>query len=82
MRRALVILAVIGVCAGAFVVAGAADPGSSDGRTVRIVFDNAFGLTKGGDFRVGGVNAGQTTDFAVEKKPGESPKGIVTDTVT
>ena len=50
----------------------------SQGRTYKIRFDNAFGLVKGGDFRVGGVNAGQTTDFEVEKKKGESPKAVVT----
>jgi ABC-type transporter Mla subunit MlaD len=77
----LTILAVLGVCAGAFVLAGASDQ-SSEGRTYKLKFDNAFGLVKGGDFRVGGVNAGQTTDFDVEKKPGESPKAVVTIEVT
>jgi virulence factor Mce-like protein len=72
------ILAVIGVCAGAFVLAGASDKQGAEGRTYKIMFDNAFGLAKGGDFRVGGVNAGQTTDFEVEKKQGESPKAVVT----
>jgi phospholipid/cholesterol/gamma-HCH transport system substrate-binding protein len=76
------ILAVFGVCAAAFVLAGASDKPGADGRTYRIMFDNAFGLTKGGDFRVGGVNAGKTTDFEVEKKPGESPKAVVTVDVT
>jgi virulence factor Mce-like protein len=72
------ILVVIGVCAGAFVLAGASEQQGADGRTYKIMFDNAFGLVKGGDFRVGGVNAGQTTDFAVVKKQGESPKAVVT----
>jgi virulence factor Mce-like protein len=76
-----VVLAVIGVCAGAFVLAGASDQ-QSGGRTYKIMFDNAFGLTKGGDFRVGGVNAGQTSDFEVVKKPGEAPKAVVTVEVT
>ena len=71
------VIAVLGLCAGAFVLAGASDQ-SSQGRTYRLKFDNAFGLVKGGDFRVGGVNAGQTTDFEVEKKKGESPKAVVT----
>ena len=74
-------LAVVGVCAAAFVLAGASDQ-KSDGTTYRIVFDNAFGLVEGGDFRVGGVNAGQTTGFDVEKKQGESPKAVVTAEVT
>jgi ABC-type transporter Mla subunit MlaD len=74
-------LAVLGICAGAFVLAGASDQ-KADGTTYRIIFDNAFGLTKGGDFRVGGVNAGQTTGFDVEKMQGESPKAVVTAEVT
>jgi ABC-type transporter Mla subunit MlaD len=77
VRRVLVILAVLGVCAAAFVLAGASDQGS-DKPTYRIMFDNAFGLTPGGDFRVGGVTAGQTTKFDVNKKPGEAPKAVVT----
>jgi len=81
VRRFLIVLAVAGICAGAFVLAGASDKGA-EGRTYRIMFDNAFGLTTGGDFRVGGVNAGQTTDFAVEKKPGEAPKAVVTVSIT
>ena len=72
------ILAAIGVCAGAFVLAGASEKQGAEGRTYKIMFDNAFGLVKGGDFRVGGVNAGQTTDFEVVKKQGESPKAVVT----
>ena len=72
------ILVVFAVCAGAFVLAGASDKKGAEGRTYKIMFDNAFGLTKGGDFRVGGVNAGQTTAFDVEKKKGESPKAVVT----
>ena len=64
------ILVVFAVCAGAFVLAGASDKKGTEGRTYKIMFDNAFGLTKGGDFRVGGVNAGQTTSFDVEKKEG------------
>ena len=77
MRRVLVILAVLGVCAAAFVLAGASDD-KSGAQTYRIMFDNAFGLTQGGDFRVGGVTAGQTTKFDVEKKPGEAAKAVVT----
>jgi virulence factor Mce-like protein len=77
MRRVLVVLAVIGVCAAAFVLAGAADK-QTDAQTYKIMFDNAFGLTEGGDFRVGGVTAGQTTGFDVSKKPGEAPKAVVT----
>jgi virulence factor Mce-like protein len=76
------VIAVLGVCAAAFVLAGAADRGSDGQKTYKITFDNAFGLTKGGDFRVGGVNAGQTTSFDVSKKKGESPKAVVTAEIT
>jgi ABC-type transporter Mla subunit MlaD len=76
-----VTMMVLGVCAAAFLLAGASEQ-NSEGRTYKLVFDNAFGLVKGGDFRVGGVNAGQTTGFDVEKKKGEAPKAIVTVNVT
>ena len=75
------LLVVLGVCAAAFVLAGASDK-SAEGTTYKIMFDNAFGLTKGGDFRVGGVNAGQTTSFDVVKKQGEAPKAVVTAEVS
>ena len=77
VRRAALSIAVLGVCAGAFVLAGASDE-SAKGKTYKIVFDNAFGLVKGGDFRVGGVNAGQTTDFEVEKTRASRPRPVVT----
>src|SRR5215217_8266911 len=76
--RVLMILVVCAVCVGAFVLAGASDKKGAEGRTYKIMFDNAFGLTRGGDFRVGGVNAGQTTAFDVVKKKGEPPKAVVT----
>jgi ABC-type transporter Mla subunit MlaD len=81
MRRLLAILAVLGVCAGALVLSGASTD-SSGSTKYRVIFDNAFGLVEGGDFRVGGVNAGQTTGFDVEKKKGESPKAVVTVEIT
>jgi ABC-type transporter Mla subunit MlaD len=81
MRRVLVGLAVLGVCAAAFMLAGASEQGS-EGKSYKVVFDNAFGLTQGGDFRVGGVTAGKTTSFDVEKRPGESPKAVVNVEIT
>jgi len=80
VRRIVAILVVAGVCAGAFILAGAST--EKHGRTYRIVFDNAFGLVQGGDFRVGGVNAGQTTGFDVLKRKGEAPKAVVTAEIT
>jgi len=79
MRRLLSIAVVVLICAGAVVLAGASDEGAT-GKTYKIVFDNAFGLTEGGDFRVGGVNAGSTTKFkATEASP---PKAEVTAEIT
>ena len=79
MRRLLSIFFVVLVCAAAAVMAGAGGEGSQ-GKTYKIIFDNAFGLTEGGDFRVGGVNAGQTSEFkATDSSP---PKAEVTVEVT
>ncbi|HZI91959.1 MAG TPA: MlaD family protein [Thermoleophilaceae bacterium] len=75
MRRLLSAFLVVLVVGAAAVLAGAKDDGSKS-KTVRIVFDNAFGLTEGGDFRVGGVKAGKTTKFsATDDSP---PKAVVT----
>jgi ABC-type transporter Mla subunit MlaD len=46
---------------------GGASSESSDTATYKIQFDNAFGLVEQGDFRIGGVTAGQTTGFEVVK---------------
>ena len=79
MRRLISIGFVVLVCAGAAVLAAASDE-SASGTTYKIVFDNAFGLTEGGDFRVGGVNAGSTTEFeATDDSP---PKAEVTAEIT
>jgi virulence factor Mce-like protein len=75
VRRVAAILAVAGVCAAAFLLAGASE--ERHDRTYRIEFDNAFGLVPGGDVRVGGVNAGRTTGFNVVKRPGEAAKAVV-----
>jgi ABC-type transporter Mla subunit MlaD len=65
-RIATVALLLVAVTA-AFVLTGAEEkPG---GRTIKIPFDNAFGLTEGGDLRVGGVKAGTTTKFGISKGP-------------
>ena len=41
-------------------------------REYKLLFDNAFGLVEGGDFRVGGVKAGQTSAFSIVKKDGRA----------
>ena len=77
MRRIAAIVLVLGVCVGAAVLSGASSD-QSKGRTYKVVFDNAFGLVEGGDFRVGGVTAGKTEEFTVQKRKGKSPKAVVT----
>ena len=51
------------VVAGAAALAAAG--GERPGEPYRAVFDNAFGLTEGGDLKIAGVSAGQTTGFKV-----------------
>ena len=73
VRRFLVILAVAGVCAAAFLLAGASN--DKGGKTYRIEFDNAFGLVPGGDFRVGGVNAGRDHELRRRQAQGRVGQG-------
>ena len=80
MRRLLSVGFVVLACGAAVVLAGAADDEGAEGKTYKIIFDNAFGLTEGGDLRVGGVNAGQTTDFEATKDT--PPKAEVTAKIT
>lgn len=71
MRRLVAIATVLAAVLAAVVLSGAAGPlgaGSAKGATYYIEFDNAFGLTEGGDLRVGNVNAGKTTRFTVTRK--------------
>jgi len=62
MRRVASILVVI-VALGAAVVLMGAKSGGGQSKTIKITFDNAFGLTSGGDLKIGGVKAGKTTGF-------------------
>ena len=76
MRRLLAALVVAATCVGAVALfTGASAP--SPKPEYKILFDNAFGLVEGGDFRVGGVKAGKTSKFTVEKKKGQAPKAVV-----
>jgi ABC-type transporter Mla subunit MlaD len=79
VRRMIAIAAVVGLVAGAAVLTGAGG-GSGATREYKIVFDNAFGLVQGGDFRVGGVKAGQTKAFEATRD--EPPKARVTVELT
>ncbi|MEA2125660.1 MAG: hypothetical protein QOI80_2442, partial [Solirubrobacteraceae bacterium] len=65
MRRAFLIsLATVLVVTGAITVLGA---GSPKGKQYKIVFDSAFGLVKGADFKVGGVPVGSIKDLDVRR---------------
>jgi phospholipid/cholesterol/gamma-HCH transport system substrate-binding protein len=79
MRRVISALVVIGALGAAVVLMGAKS-GGGQSKTIKIVFDNAFGLTSGGDLKIGGVKAGSTTGFSVTN--GYPPKAIVTAKVT
>jgi ABC-type transporter Mla subunit MlaD len=76
VRRLLSIAIVAAAVVGAAILTGARTSENTEKRTYRIVFDNAFGLTEGGDFRVGGVRAGKTPKFDVMKKKGEPAKAV------
>jgi virulence factor Mce-like protein len=66
MRRIGTVLALVAVCAFAVIATGADDDGPK-GKTIKIAFDNAFGLTQGGDLRVAGVRAGETSEFKTSR---------------
>jgi virulence factor Mce-like protein len=74
VRRAAVIVAVLAVC-GAALALGATSDGGPKGTTYEIVFDNAFGLTEGGDFKIAGVRAGETSTFRIVGQ--ERPLAVV-----
>jgi ABC-type transporter Mla subunit MlaD len=69
IRRLASIAFVLCACAGVVVLSGAGGKNSASGTTVKMAFSNAFGLTVGGDLRVGGVIAGSTDSFDVSKGP-------------
>lgn len=58
MRRLLALVLAIGAVGAAVVLSGAANPEDQGGATYNVILDNAFGLTEGGDFRLGGVRVG------------------------
>ena len=68
MRRVGSAIAMIAVAVGVAVLTGASGTSTTGtGKTYNIQFDNAFGLTSGGDLKVGGVRAGSTTGFDLKK---------------
>ena len=80
-RMIAVVALVLGVVCGAALAVGAKDDEDTGSKTYNLVFDNAFGLTEGGDFKVAGVRAGQTKTFKVTKI-GERPVALVEAEVT
>ena len=75
IRRPLAIGFVLAACAAAVVLSAASD-GDSKGKRYRVVFDNAFGLTQGGELRIGGVKAGRINDFELTES---EPKKVITE---
>ena len=78
MRRLVVIPVVLIAVAAALVTAGAGGSGAL--KTYEIELDNAFGLVEGGDLKIGGVKAGQTTGFEITKS--QPYRTIVTAEIT
>ncbi len=76
MRRIVASVVVLALVAtGAFVL----DRGLGrleQRRPYKLVFDNAFGLTQGGDFKIAGVRAGETARFSISK---ERPRKAVVE---
>jgi virulence factor Mce-like protein len=67
IRRLLSALAVVLVVVAAVLALGAKNDDDGGGKkTYYLYFDNAFGLTEGGDFKVAGVRAGETSQFKVK----------------
>ena len=73
-RVSALVIAVVAVAAAALTI-GANGGGEDDDTTYRVVFDNAFGLTEGGDLRIAGVRAGTIEDLRISG--GYPPKAVV-----
>jgi ABC-type transporter Mla subunit MlaD len=83
VRRVFSALAFVALAVGLAVTTGASGSNTSGtGKTYKIDFDNAFGLTSGGDLKIGGVRAGQTTGFGLKKIGNGRYVAEVTGTIT
>ncbi len=80
-RRIVTAIAVILLVAVAALALGARSDDDGGSKTYELLFDNAFGLTEGGDFKVAGVRAGKTSAFKVVKVDGR-PLARVTAELT
>ncbi len=78
LRRIITVSVVLAACIAAVVLTGASD--ENVGKIYKAEFDNAFGLSEGGDLRIGGVNAGQTTSFSLSDS--EPIKAVVEFTIS
>jgi virulence factor Mce-like protein len=81
VKRIAAIVLLLGLVCGAALSVGAKRDDDSGGKTYELLFDNAFGLTEGGDFKVAGVRAGQTSKFKVRTVDGR-PLAVVEAEVT
>jgi virulence factor Mce-like protein len=75
VRRVLLAIALALGAVAAVLALGATNEGGSEGKSYEIVFDNAFGLTEGGDFKVAGVKVGTTGELKVIR--GRRPLALV-----
>src|SRR5436309_9945117 len=79
LRRILTVLGCLAVAIAVVVTTGSSNGTSGGAKTFKMAFDNAFGVTQGGDLRMGGVKAGKTTGFTISNGPecqDTSTKGI------
>jgi phospholipid/cholesterol/gamma-HCH transport system substrate-binding protein len=81
IRRLVGAFAVVLVVVAAVLALGAKTDDDGGKKTYHLYFDNAFGLTEGGDFKVAGVRAGETSTFKVKPVNGR-PLAEVTAEVT
>jgi phospholipid/cholesterol/gamma-HCH transport system substrate-binding protein len=78
MRRLTAIAVVLAAVSAGLLATGASQEGK--GKRYRLVFDNAFGLVKGGDVKVGGVRAGRITKLRLTR--GGRPLALVEVEIT
>ena len=68
MRRFALLALLLAGCFGAAVMLGAKGEEKATGKKYKVEFDNAFGLTEGGEVKIGGVTAGKIETFELTKK--------------